>query len=254
MTSRSSRALVLALVLGSLLLLVPGVLQPVLTIRGVLTKDGLTQVAPVMLEKGLNDDTVAALKQMMNPSMLGLLQLTGGDLRKTIIDRLGPKLTEALQKGVGDVEVYTQTRSILGAVRNLYEVGSPLPATLILLFSVIVPVTKSVLVTWAVFMRNAASRQRTLDFVELDRQVVDGRRLRRGAVHHLPRGYRHAAGRRRCGPAPGGVRRHLRTGLLLVPGLLPVFAGVAACTRRASRVPRRPSAGRAARGKRPFVA
>jgi uncharacterized paraquat-inducible protein A len=167
MTTRSSRALVLALVLGSLLLLVPGVLQPVLTIRGVLTKDGLTQVAPVMLEKGLNDDTVAALKQMMNPSMLGLLQLTGGDLRKTIIDRLGPKLTEALQKGVGEVEVYTQTRSILGAVRNLYEVGSPLPATLILLFSVIVPVTKSALVTWAVFMRNAATRQRTLDFVEL---------------------------------------------------------------------------------------
>jgi uncharacterized paraquat-inducible protein A len=167
MTTRSSRALVLVLVVASLLLLLPGVLQPVLTIRGVLTKDGLTQVAPVMLERGLNDDTVAALKQMMNPSMLALLQLTGGDLRKTIIDRLGPKLTEALQKDVGEVEVYTQTRSILGAVRNLYEVGSPLPATLILLFSVIVPVTKSVLVTLAVFMRNLATRQRTLDFVEL---------------------------------------------------------------------------------------
>ena len=50
MTTRSSRAVVLALVLGSLLLLVPGVLQPVLTIRGVLTKDGLTHVAPMMLD------------------------------------------------------------------------------------------------------------------------------------------------------------------------------------------------------------
>ncbi|HVG86587.1 MAG TPA: paraquat-inducible protein A [Vicinamibacterales bacterium] len=167
MTTRSTRVLVLTLVLGSYLLLVPGIVLPVLTIRGVLTKDGLTHVAPMMLEKGLNDDTVAALKQMMNPSMLGLLQLTGGDLRKTVIDRLGPKLTEALQKGVGDVEVYTQTRSILGAVRNLYDVGSPLPATLILLFSVVVPVTKSALVTWAVFMRNIAARQRTLDLVEL---------------------------------------------------------------------------------------
>jgi hypothetical protein len=166
MPQPSTRVLVLTLVLGSYLLLVPGILLPVLTIRGVLTRDGLSQVAPLMLEKGLNEDTVGTLKQMINPSVLGLLQLTGGDLRQTIIDRLGPKLTEALQQGVGEVEVYTQTRSILGAVRNLYDVGSPLPATLILLFSVIVPVAKSALVTWAVFIRDRASRQRTLNFVE----------------------------------------------------------------------------------------
>jgi hypothetical protein len=166
MPQRSTRALVLTLVLGSYLLLIPGLLLPVLTIRGVLTRDGLSQVAPLLLEKGLNEDTVGTLKQMINPSVLGLLQLTGGDLRQTIIDRLGPKLTEALQEDVGEVEVYTQTRSIMSAVRNLYEVGSPLPATLILLFSVLVPVTKSALVTWAVLMRNAATRQRTLDFVE----------------------------------------------------------------------------------------
>ena len=162
-----TRVLVLALVLGSYLLLIPGIILPVLTIRGILTKDGLSQVAPMMLEKGLNEDTVGTLKQMINPSVLGLLQLTGGDLRQTIIDRLGPKLTEALQKDVGEVEVYTQTRSIVSAVRNLYEVGSPLPATLILLFSVLVPITKSALVTWAMFMRNAATRQKTLNFVEL---------------------------------------------------------------------------------------
>lgn len=166
MTSGSSRLFVLALVLGSYLLLIPGVVLPVLTIRGVLTRDGLSQVAPMMLERGLNDDTIDALKKLINPSVVAMLQLTGGDLRKTVIDQLGPKLTEALQSGVGEVEVYTQTRSILGAVRNLYEVGSPLPATLILLFSIIVPVTKSALVTWAVFMRDSVRRQRTLDFVE----------------------------------------------------------------------------------------
>ncbi|MCC7181437.1 MAG: paraquat-inducible protein A [Acidobacteria bacterium] len=166
MNAPSKRAAVLALVLGSILLLLPGILQPVLTIRGVLTKDGVTHVAPLMLEKGLDDDSVATLKSMMNPTMVALLQATGGDLRKMLIDRLGPRLTEALRNGVGDVEVYTQTRSILGAVRNLYEVGSPLPATLILLFSVIVPLTKSALVTWAVFMKDSAMRQRTLDVVE----------------------------------------------------------------------------------------
>jgi hypothetical protein len=166
MHTPSKRATVLALVLGSFLLLLPGILQPVLTIRGVLTKDGITHVAPMMLEKGLDGDSVTALKSMMNPTMVALLQATGGDLRKMVIDKLGPQLTKALQNGVGDVEVYTQTRSILGAVRNLYDVGSPLPATLILLFSVVVPLTKSTLVTWAVFMKDRVSRQRVLDLVE----------------------------------------------------------------------------------------
>ncbi|MGE3887907.1 MAG: paraquat-inducible protein A [Vicinamibacterales bacterium] len=166
MNTPSKRPTVLVLVLGSLLLLLPGILQPVLTIRGVLTRDGVTHVAPLMLEKGLDDESVATLKSMMNPAMVALLQATGGDLRKMLIDRLGPRLTEALRDDVADVEVYTQTRSILGAVRNLYDVGSPLPATLILLFSVIVPLTKSALVAWAAFTTDTVMRQRTLDVVE----------------------------------------------------------------------------------------
>ena len=80
--------------------------------------------------------------------------------------RLTPQLTAAIQKGVGDLEVYQQTRSILGSVRRLYEVGSPVPATLILLFSVIVPFAKAALVAWAQFISNAGMRQRTLRFVE----------------------------------------------------------------------------------------
>ena len=92
MPTQTTRLTVLGLVVVSLLLLAPGVLLPVLTIRGILTKDGLSQVAPMMLEKGLNDETVASLKQLMSPNVLALLQLSGGDLRKTIIDRLGPRV------------------------------------------------------------------------------------------------------------------------------------------------------------------
>ena len=40
-----------------------------------------------------------------------------------------------------------------------------MPATLILLFSVIVPVTKAALVAWAVFVTDERLRQRTLSFV-----------------------------------------------------------------------------------------
>ena len=165
MHSTTSRAGVLALVAVSLALLLPGIFLPVLTIRGVITPEGIAQITPVVLEKGLDENTVNTLKGMMNPAMVSVLQATGADLRKVITDQLGPRIAEALKAGVGQIEVYTQTRSIIGAVRNLYNVGSPLPATLILLFSVVVPVTKALLVVSAAFMRDVASRQRVLDFV-----------------------------------------------------------------------------------------
>jgi hypothetical protein len=66
---------------------------------------------------------------------------------------------------VGEVEVFQQTRSIVSSVRRLYEVGSPVPATLILLFSVVVPFVKMALVGWAMFA-SPETRRRTLAFVE----------------------------------------------------------------------------------------
>ena len=164
--SKSRRVTVLVLLGLSIALLIPGIFAPVLTIRGVLTRDGIAHVAPLMLERGLTDETVAALEAMMNPSILGFLKATGGDVRKIVIERLGPQITSALQKSAGDVEVYEQTRSIIGSVRQLYRVGSPIPATLILLFSVIVPLTKAALVAWAVFMPSARQRARTVGVVE----------------------------------------------------------------------------------------
>jgi hypothetical protein len=118
-----------------------------------------------MLDRGLNDDTINTLKSMMNPTVIGLLEATGGDLRQMIIDKVTPSLTASLRENVGEVEVFQQTRSIVGSVRRLYEVGSPVPATLILLFSVIVPFVKMALVGWAMFAA-PERRQRTLAFVE----------------------------------------------------------------------------------------
>jgi hypothetical protein len=162
----SSRTVTLVMLALSIALLLPGIFLPVLTIRGVLTKEGVAYVAPMMLDKGLNDETMKTLSSLINPQMISMVKALGGDLRKMIIDRLGPQLSKALQDGVDNVEVYQQTRSIVGAVRQLYDVGSPLPATLILLFSVVVPLTKAALVAAALYMRNAAARVRTLHFVE----------------------------------------------------------------------------------------
>ena len=157
-----SRWLALVLLVVSLALLIPGLFAPVLTIRGVLTRDGIAQVAPEMLKRGLSDETLTALKAMMNPTVVAMLELTGGDLRQMIVD----KVTPSLVRGVGEVEVFQQTRSIISSVRRLYEVGSPVPATLILLFSVVVPFVKTALVGWAVFQADEARRRGTLSFVE----------------------------------------------------------------------------------------
>ena len=166
MTFNARRLLILGLLVVSVALLIPGLLAPVLTIRGVLTRDGIARVAPMMLEKGITDETIGVLKSMMNPTILALLQARGTDLRKLVIDKVSPQLTASLQKSVDDVPVYEQTRSILGSVRRLYQVGSPVPATLILLFSVIVPFAKAALVAGAMFVRDATRRRSVLAFVE----------------------------------------------------------------------------------------
>jgi hypothetical protein len=98
--------------------------------------------------------------------VVAYVDLTRGDLRKIIVEKLGPEITASLQNNVAEVEIYEQTRSIVGSVRRLYEVGSPVPATLILLFSVIVPLAKGALVAWGTLIGNAARRRRILAFVQ----------------------------------------------------------------------------------------
>lgn len=159
------RTTAFVLLLISFGLLIPGVLLPVLTIRGVLTRDGIAQVAPTLLEKGVSEDAINVLRGLMNPTTVQMLEaMSGGDLKKGILAALTPQVTASLQKSGSDVEVYTQTRSIVGSVQRLYEVGSPVAATLILLFSVIVPVAKGVLVALAMFLAGAA-RDRVMRFV-----------------------------------------------------------------------------------------
>ena len=164
-SSGAARLTVLVLLVASIALLLPGLFLPVLTIRGVLTRDGIAGMAPKILENGLDDATVQTLSSMMNPTILAMAQALGGDVRKVIIQRLSPQITAALQARGSEVEIYQQTRSIVGSVRYLYDAGSPVPATLILLFSVIVPVTKAALVAWASFVASPERRDGTLRFV-----------------------------------------------------------------------------------------
>lgn len=167
MSTSPGRVAATILLVVSLLLLVPGLVLPVLSIRGVLTREGVASMAPLLIDRGLNADSMKVLESMLNPAVVGFVKASGGDLRKTLIERLTPQIGKALEQGVENVEVYEQTRSILGSVRRLYEVGSPIPATLILLFSVVVPFGKAGLVALALTTPGAVARRRLLSFVEL---------------------------------------------------------------------------------------
>jgi hypothetical protein len=164
-TLSSRRLLVLAGLAVTIGLLIPGLVLPVIHLRGTLDPDGVAQLVPQFLEQGLSDETVDALRPMINPAMLPFVEMAPGGLKGVLVGQLGPQIGRALADGP-EIEVYRQTRSILGSVQQLYRVGSGTAATLILLFSVIVPFTKALMVLWAIYRPDPASRQRTLRFVE----------------------------------------------------------------------------------------
>ena len=62
-------------------------------------------------------------------------------------------------------ELFRETRSILQTVRNLHESGDDFVAGLILLFSVIVPVTKGILLVVALATRQSGFRSKLVSFV-----------------------------------------------------------------------------------------
>ena len=99
--SRPRRALAVAGLVVAVALLVPGLIMPVITIRGVLQPDGIADLAPKLLEQGISDESLATLKPMINPMMLALIEASPGGLRGAIVTRLGPQIAAGLKKGGG---------------------------------------------------------------------------------------------------------------------------------------------------------
>ena len=129
----------------------------------------------MMLEKGITDETIGVLKSMMNPTILALLQARGTDLRKLVIDKVSPQLTASLQKSVDDVPVYEQTRSILGSgTAGSIRSAVPFRRRLILLFSVVVPFGKALLVAGCDVRLRDAARQPPASW-RSSRQLPSGR-------------------------------------------------------------------------------
>ena len=92
----------------------------------------------------------------------------------------------------------TRRAASLDRCGSCIDVGSHTAATLILLFSVIVPFAKDAAGLLGGVDRDDAAAAANAEAGRNHRQVVDGRRLRGGAVHHVSRGAGH----------PDTARRH----------------------------------------------
>lgn len=66
---------------------------------------------------------------------------------------------------LGKMAIYHQTRSIIGTVRNLYDTGNLLVAGLILLFSVVIPFAKGLILLYVMALRKAPFRRQLYRFV-----------------------------------------------------------------------------------------
>jgi hypothetical protein len=129
MRSYTRLNLTLGAFLLSLVLLVAGVTAPVITIRGVLMPEGLVEVVvDTMAAKAPPEEQVNFTGVGRQLKKHGITQFIGAFI----------PMTESK-------EVYVQTRSILGSVANLYKNGAWFAPTLILLFSICVPVSKAAL-------------------------------------------------------------------------------------------------------------
>jgi hypothetical protein len=164
--AKPRRGLAVAGLIIAVGLLLPGLFLDVITIRGVLQPSGVADIAPKLLDQGISEETAKTIRPLINPAMLPLLESMPGGLRGALVNQLSKQLSTSLQTGQ-EIQVYHQTRSIMGSVRYLYRVGSNTAATLILLFSVIVPFIKASLVMWAIYHPNLMRRERTLRFVEI---------------------------------------------------------------------------------------
>ena len=132
--STPRKLLVLTLMLVALALLYPGVTQPVLTLTGHIEKSELAELGIELLAGPDLDSQTAQMLNMLS-SFLGL-------------DRIE-----------GQMEAYRTTRSIWGTAEELARTGNLLVACLIVLFSIVIPVTKLLLQGISVALPDSGMRR-----------------------------------------------------------------------------------------------
>jgi hypothetical protein len=143
---------VLIITLISLALLIPGVTQPMLTLTGTIDKAEMTDtgidiIVDSIVEKSLKRDNAKSeeVERGKAERMIGIM--TG---------MLG------LDQLEGKIEAYNETRSIAGTVKELFRSGNGFVGFLVMLFSIVIPVTKILLMLVAACFRNSPNNRKAL--------------------------------------------------------------------------------------------
>ena len=165
MTIAARYRLAMALIILTLVFLLPGLTQNALTIRGVLDVDSIgatvdrivgAQIPPgslALVRRSLNQDTIAKFNDQELSEFIG--RLAGGVVRGKLE---GAPLSAKT--------MYEQKQTILVTIRYLFANGGYWAATLLFLFSVCVPFGKVALFFYALHAR-AERRERVLSFVNV---------------------------------------------------------------------------------------
>ena len=141
---------VLIITIISLALLIPGVTLPMLTLTGTIDKKEMTDtgidiIVDSIVEKSMkrsnakSEEDERGKAERMIGIMTGMLGLN--DLK-------------------GEVEAYKETRSIAGTVKELFRTGNGFVGFLGMLFSIVIPVTKILLMLVAACFRGSMNSRK----------------------------------------------------------------------------------------------
>jgi hypothetical protein len=122
-----------ALLLLSFAVLIPGISKPLMTLTGTVDKAELVE---------LGKELVAT-----HPDIMPMI----GGMAVKLLDNLNVS---------GDVQAYEKTRSILGTVKELFESKNYLVSFLVMLFSVMIPLSKSLLLLTSLWIPEVRIKKR----------------------------------------------------------------------------------------------
>ncbi|MFT4924228.1 MAG: hypothetical protein ACI8WB_000306 [Phenylobacterium sp.] len=140
----------LLIVVASIALLIPGITQPMLTISGSMDKSQLKETGIDIIVDALtgDDDKTSAPNPPPSPMKTNIKQMITG-----MTNMMG------LGEITGEIEVYRKTRSIIGTVSDLYHSGDRLVAFLVMLFSIVIPVLKMLMILVSLLLAQQYQQQ-----------------------------------------------------------------------------------------------
>ncbi len=139
-------------IIVSLALLIPGVTQPMLTLTGTIEKSQITEtgidlIVDSIVEKELKKDKNKSEEDIRKKAGRMVGMVTG---------------VLGLKDITGEVEAYKKTRSIAGTVKELFRSGNIIVAFLVMLFSIIIPGTKILLLLLGTYFQELKISRKSL--------------------------------------------------------------------------------------------